>query len=122
MIDAIVAAGPTEVHRWLRQRLGEPAPGRIQLLAGPRQVGKTTLLLALAREYSDQARYAAADAPEAGVLGFWERFWADAESTAARGKTIVLLDEVHLLTDWAASLKAHWDRIRRQRLPIHIVA
>ncbi len=32
----------------LAQRLAEPAPGRIQLLAGPRQVGKTTLLLELA--------------------------------------------------------------------------
>jgi hypothetical protein len=46
MVDTIVAAGPAELHRWLRQRLDEPALGRIQLLAGPRQVGKTTLLLA----------------------------------------------------------------------------
>jgi len=29
----------------LLMRLREPAPGRIQLLTGPRQVGKTTLLL-----------------------------------------------------------------------------
>jgi predicted AAA+ superfamily ATPase len=32
----------------LLARLAEPAPGRIQLLSGPRQVGKTTLLLDLA--------------------------------------------------------------------------
>jgi hypothetical protein len=118
----MVAADPAGVHRWLRQRLEEPAPGRIQLLAGPRQVGKTTLLLALAREYGDRARYAAADAPEVSVPGFWERFWGEAESAAAHGKTVVLLDEVHLLHDWAASLKTRWDHIRRHRLPIHIVA
>jgi predicted AAA+ superfamily ATPase len=29
----------------LVERLGEPEPGRIQLLFGPRQVGKTTLLV-----------------------------------------------------------------------------
>ena len=29
----------------MEQRLGQPAPGWIQLLVGPRQVGKTTLLL-----------------------------------------------------------------------------
>jgi len=32
----------------LLRRLQEPAPGRIQLLTGPRQVGKTTLLLEIA--------------------------------------------------------------------------
>ena len=32
-------------RRRLLERLQEPAPGRIQLLTGPRQVGKTTLLL-----------------------------------------------------------------------------
>jgi len=122
MVDNIFIAGPARVHHWLRQRLEEPAPGRIQLVTGPRQVGKTTLLLGLAREYGRRALYAAADAPEAGVLGYWERFWANAESKASSGKTIVLLDEVHLLPDWAASLKAHWDRFRRHHLPIHLVA
>lgn len=122
MVDNVVAAGPAQVHHRLRQRLDEPAPGRIQLVTGPRQVGKTTLLLGLAREYGNSALYAAADAPEAGVLGYWERFWTNVESKASTGKTIVLLDEVHLLPDWAASLKAQWDRFRRHRLPIHLVA
>lgn len=122
MVHNIVAAGPAQVHHWLRQRLDEPAPGRIQLVTGPRQVGKTTLLLGLAREYGNSALYAAADAPEAGVLGYWERFWTNVESKASTGKTIVLLDEVHLLPDWAASLKAQWDRFGRHRLPIHLVA
>jgi predicted AAA+ superfamily ATPase len=120
MVDS--AAGPAQILHRLRQRLAEPAPGRIQLVTGPRQVGKTTVLLDLAREYGDRALYAAADSPEAGVLGYWERFWTTAESMASNGQTIVLLDEIHVLPDWAASLKAHWDRVRRLRLPIHIVA
>jgi predicted AAA+ superfamily ATPase len=37
----------------LRRRLAEPAPSRIQLLSGPRQVGKTTLLLELAKQEGD---------------------------------------------------------------------
>ncbi len=36
-------------RRLLGERLREPAPGRIQLLTGPRQAGKTTLLLELAQ-------------------------------------------------------------------------
>jgi predicted AAA+ superfamily ATPase len=107
----------------LAARLAEPAPGRIQLLCGPRQVGKTTLLLDLAGELGKRAIYAAADGPEAALPGFWERLWGQAERTAAReGRSIVLLDEAHLLSNWAARLKGEWDRLRRRRVPVHVVA
>ena len=46
-------------RRLLSERLREPAPGRIQLLTGPRQVGKTTLLLEIARQFGDAATYVA---------------------------------------------------------------
>lgn len=107
----------------LAGRLDEPAPGRIQLLVGPRQVGKTTLLLELARRFGAVALYEAADGPGAALPGFWERLWSLAEATARQhGRAVVLLDEAHLLPEWAARLKGEWDRIRRRRLPIHIVA
>ncbi len=112
-----------ECLRVLGERLAEPAPGRIQLLCGPRQVGKTTLLLEIAESAGDGAFYGAGDAPEAALPGFLDRLMGEAEDfAAARGKAIVLLDEVHLLNDWAARLKGHADRIRRRKLPIHIVA
>jgi predicted AAA+ superfamily ATPase len=114
---------PDECRAVLSQRLAEPAPGRIQILAGPRQVGKTTLLLELAERFGRAALYAAADGPEATLPGFWERLWARAaEVAAAEGRAIVLLDEAHLLDDWAARLKGEWDRLRRRRVPVHVVA
>ena len=122
MTDRLSASDPDDIRAWLLERLDEPAPGRIQLLTGPRQVGKTTLLLDLAARYGDRALYAAADAPEAGVPGYWERFWADAEAKARNGKSVVFLDEIHLVPNWSASLKAYWDRFRRRHLPVHIVA
>jgi hypothetical protein len=107
----------------LAQRLAEPAPARIQLLAGPRQVGKTTLLLDLADEFGAAAIYAAADGPEAALPGFWEGLWTRAEQVAgSRKRAIVLLDEAHLLGGWAARLKGEWDRLRRRRLSVHVVA
>jgi hypothetical protein len=57
----------------LLKRLREPAPGRIQLLTGPRQVGKTTLLLEIAAQFGEAAVYAAGDEPDAALPGFWER-------------------------------------------------
>ena len=107
----------------LATRLAEPAPGRIQLLAGPRQVGKTTLLLEIAEQVGKQAVYEAADAPQAALPGFWDRLLARAEDVAAtEGRAILLLDEAHLLQGWAARLKSTWDRFRRKKTPVHIVA
>jgi predicted AAA+ superfamily ATPase len=115
--------GFSEVRELLARRVAEPAPGRIQLLAGPRQVGKTTLLLELAERHRDTAIYAAADGPEAALPGFWERLWVRAEETAAsKGRALVLLDEAHLLHDWAARLKGEWDRLRRKKRPVQVVA
>jgi predicted AAA+ superfamily ATPase len=106
----------------LARRLAEPAPGRIQLLSGPRQVGKTTLLLELAERLGPAGLYAAADSPEASVPGFWERLWARAEAATARGQVALFIDEAHLVPDCAARLKGEWDRLRRRRIPVHIVA
>ncbi len=107
----------------LAKRLREPAPGRIQLLSGPRQVGKTTLLLELSGKLGKQAIYAAADAPEAALPGFWERLFILAEERAgSQGRAVVLLDEVHMLHDWAARLKGVTDRFKREKIPIHVVA
>jgi len=106
----------------LRRRLKEPPPGRIQILTGPRQVGKTTLLLELERLLGPQAVYAAADGPEAALPGFWERMWERAErAAAAHGRAVVLLDEAQGFGDWAGRLKGEWDRLQRRRVRIHAV-
>jgi uncharacterized protein len=107
----------------LQTRLTEPPPGRIQLLVGPRQVGKTRLLLTLQAQFGHGAQYHAADAPEASLPGWWDRIWADAERLARAGeRVVILLDEVQHLPDWATLLKGQWDRLQRLGLPVHIVA
>jgi len=112
-----------ECRDLLEKRLAEAPPSRIQLLAGPRQVGKTTLLLEFADRFGDAAVYAAADGPEAALPGFWERLWSRTEEIAnAQGRVVVLLDEAHLMPDWAGRLKGEWDRFRRRKLPVQIVA
>lgn len=114
--------GYEECRRVLLDRLAEPSPGRLQLVTGPRQVGKTTLLLDLARTYGEAAVYAAGDDPDASLPGFWERAWTSAIERTRRGTAILLLDEVHHFADWSRRLKGEWDRLRRHRAPIHVVA
>lgn len=107
----------------LRARLAEAAPARIQLLSGPRQVGKTTLLLALAAELGKLAIYAAMDGPEAALPGAWERLWTQAGETASsQGKAVILLDEIQHVEGWSGRLKGEWDRLQRLHVRVHVVA
>jgi predicted AAA+ superfamily ATPase len=86
-------------------------------------VGKTTLLLELEKEYGERAFYVALDSPEASLPGFWENLWRKIEDEARKGKTIlVLLDEAYVLPNWSSLLKAEWDRIAKEKLPVHILA
>ena len=123
MTELFFTASPNECRDLIVGRLREPAPGRVQLLTGPRQIGKTTLLLQICEEMGSKAIYVACDSPEAGVPGFWERLWTNAEDNAERqGLVCVFLDEIHLVSDWAAKLKSAWDRLKRRKIPIHVVA
>ena len=67
MNESIFPYTYAEVLQTLRKRLREPAPARAQILSGPRQVGKTTLLGEITDEWSDQAVYAPADTTEASL-------------------------------------------------------
>jgi len=123
MLGEIPADGFDAVRQVLKARLEEPPPGRIQLVCGPRQVGKTTLLLEFAEALGPSALYFAADDPAASLPGAWERLWRSAEEVAAvRGRVVLLLDEIHLLHRWAALLKGEWDRLRRRKVPIQVIA
>ncbi len=121
MIESEVLRDPATGLARITARLAEPGPGRIQLVVGPRQVGKTTLLLELARN-DPAAIYFAADGPEADLPGWWELLWRRAEQAAAGGgRAVVLLDEIQRVEGWATRLKGQWDRVRRLKLPIHVV-
>lgn len=121
-------SGYVELHDYLSlrdilsARLAEPAPAKIQLLAGPRQVGKTTLLHEIAAIWGERAIYASADAPEAELPGWADTQWRRAVEKAASGSTVLLLDEVHFLPNWSRWLKARHDEVVRQKISLHTVA
>jgi predicted AAA+ superfamily ATPase len=105
----------------LRKRLAEKAPGLLQILTGPRQVGKTTLLLELQQELGNQAIYFAGDDPNAALPGFWERAWLEAEGRTQHGPAVLMIDEVHHIPEWAGQLKSRWDGLKRRGTRLHVV-
>jgi len=116
-----IATGYYATRAKLIQRLEEPSPGRVQMLTGPRQVGKTGILLDLLRQWGDAAIYLAADAPEATLPGWWEIQWRRAVELARSRKAVLLLDEIQYLPNWSRLLKAAIDQVYREQLPLHIV-
>lgn len=119
-------ADDIQTYDWCRKtllaRAREPEPRYLQLLTGPRQVGKTTLLLELAAQFPEHAVYAAGDDPDTALPGFWERKWAEAERLAASKPSLLLLDEIHRFPNWSTQLKGFWDRARNRKLPLHVIA
>jgi len=69
----------------LKERINETSPALIQLLVGPRQVGKTTLLLEVAAEWEGRSLYASADSPEAALPNWREGIWRRIEAMARSG-------------------------------------
>lgn len=122
MTDSPFWLGYEDCRATLLKRLAELPPTRIQLLTGPRQVGKTTLLLELANRLGGAAHYVKVDDPHAGLPGFWERIWSEAEKSANKGLAVLLIDEIQHVADWATRIKAQFDRIKRKKIPLHIVA
>lgn len=86
-------------------------------------MGKTTLLVEIAEEYGDRAFYLSGDEPEGAAPGAWERVFAEAEERASDGRNVVLfLDEVTSIDGWSRRLKGSWDRLRRRKSAVNIVA
>lgn len=122
MVDNSGTTGFARVETLLTERLREPPPTHIQLLVGPRQVGKTTLLLKIARREGDRAVCASADAPEAALPRWGDLIWQQAVERAGKGGAILLLDEIEYLPDWSRWLKSRFDAVLRRRIPLHVVA
>ncbi len=110
------------VHE-LVDRLLEPRRF-IQVVAGSRQVGKTTLVDHAARRSGLPARYASADEPTLRDVHWIEQQWEAARRLAAeagqRGALLVL-DEVQKVTGWSDVVKRLWDADTRAHLPLKVV-
>jgi predicted AAA+ superfamily ATPase len=86
-------------------------PSVIQVLVGPRQVGKTTLAHHLIDAAGMAAVYASADAPLPPGPEWIDAHWRQAELRAASvsGPVLLVLDEVQKVRGWSEAVKRHWD-------------
>ncbi len=105
----------------LASRLEENAP-RIQVLSGPRQVGKTTVVRQVLDAVDRPSHYASADDPALRDSAWLEAQWEEGRRLASnrRRGAILAIDEIQKVTGWAETVKRLWDEDRRSDLPLQV--
>lgn len=105
----------------LRRRLAEPRRF-MQVVAGARQVGKTTLVQQATEALKAPVRYASADEPALRGAEWVRQQWEAArlQASGRRGATLVL-DEVQKIPGWSETVKRLWDEDTRARSALRVV-
>lgn len=104
----------------LSRRLAEPRRF-IQVIAGSRQVGKTTLVLQVTEAAGVPVRYASADEPTMRGADWISQQWEAARLAASRKGAILVIDEVQKAVNWSESVKRLWDEDTRARRALKVV-
>lgn len=105
----------------LAERLAEPRRF-LQVVAGPRQVGKSTLVQQVTDQSGLPVRYASADEPTLRGTDWISQQWhaARLEATGKAG-AILVLDEVQKIPAWSEAVKRLWDEDTRKKCPLRVV-
>jgi len=96
----------------------------IQVVAGPRQAGKTTLVRQVVEAAGLVHRYASADEPALRGHEWIGQQWDAARLAvrdAGRRGALLVLDEVQKVTGWSETVKRLWDEDTRAKLALKVV-
>jgi predicted AAA+ superfamily ATPase len=85
----------------------------IQVLIGPRQVGKTTAVTAIAKQWQGPVHFESADAPTPPGPD-WLNLQFDIAEQSGTG-TLLIIDEIQKISGWSEVVKRRFDRIRSKR-------
>jgi predicted AAA+ superfamily ATPase len=107
----------------LAARLTEPRRF-LQIVAGARQVGKTTLVGQALSRLDVPSVFVSADEPTLGDTAWlaaqWERGRL-AAADAGQAGAVLILDEIQKIPRWSDTVKRLWDEDSRARRPLKVV-
>ena len=95
----------------LKQRIIEPR-NKIQVVSGPRQVGKTTIVKQVLQEIDIPADYVSADNIAPTNTDWISEVWAAARASMKISKKeeyLLIIDELHKINNWSEAVKKEWD-------------
>jgi len=92
----------------------------LQIIIGPRQVGKTTAALQIQKEWDGKTLYASADESLPPGPEWIEHHWQQARRQQGK-PPLLILDEVQKVRGWSEIVKALWDDDRRAGLSCRVL-
>ena len=107
----------------LKERILEPRKF-IQVVAGPRQVGKSTLVGQVLEQVSITHVIEVADGVDLKDSDWIHRIWEAARATMmirAVEEYLLVIDEVQKIDNWSEMVKREWDTDTRNRVNLKVV-
>jgi len=107
----------------LKNRVKEPRKF-IQVVMGPRQVGKTTMVSQAFQQISLPGLFESADAIAAGNSVWLEQIWETArlkQKTQASNEFLLIIDEIQKISNWSETVKKLWDEDSLNNIPIKVI-
>ncbi len=97
------------------------SPNLLQVVVGPRQVGKTTALRQVLEHWTGPKHYASADLPAPPDALWISQQWQLARSLSGRGTRLLVLDEIQKVPRWSEVVKALVDEDRSVNSRLRVV-
>ncbi len=112
-----------EQLKTLQERMAEPRRF-IQVLAGARQVGKTTIVQQFVAQCSVPVTFVSADAENENNAEWIAKQWNDVRQqmrVLQQAEHILIIDEVQKLNNWSDVVKREWDADTWNKVNIKVV-
>ena len=94
----------------------------IQVLLGPRQVGKTTLALQVTESIDKPFHYISADLATLQDLTWLQQQWEVARQKIVNSKgCILIIDEIQKVPNWSDLIKSLWDADTRNKIDLSVI-
>jgi uncharacterized protein len=94
----------------------------IQVLAGPRQVGKTTLARQVLQECGLPSHYVSADEPTLQDRTWLNQQWDTARTKVSGNKpALLVIDEIQKIHGWSETVKRLWDEDTAGNIPLRVM-
>jgi predicted AAA+ superfamily ATPase len=107
----------------LIKRMQEPRRF-LQVIMGPRQVGKTTLLTQLTARVKIDYHFVSADSVAASNATWLEQQWEAARIKLAlseKKEFLLVIDEIQKIDNWSETVKLLWDNDTRNNLNLKVI-
>ncbi len=108
----------------LKKRLENEPRRFIQVIYGPRQVGKTTLVQQFLKQTALPYHYASADAVMAADSVWISQQWEAARIAcmkATDNKAVLVIDEIQKIENWSEWVKKEWDSDSAAGLELYVI-